>query len=68
MKSIIITGAASGIGQSVAQMMLEDGWYVGLFDVTEAPLNDLQEKWGSDRCSVHVVSVCEETQLAKMKK
>jgi len=64
MKSIIITGAASGIGQSVAQLMLEDGWYVGLFDVTEGPLNELQKKWGSDRCSAHVVSVCEETQLA----
>ena len=64
MKSIIITGAASGIGHSVAQMMLADGWFVGLFDVSEQPLMELQQQWGSDHCSVHVVSVSDEVQLA----
>ncbi|MEY8203775.1 MAG: SDR family oxidoreductase [Bermanella sp.] len=64
MKSIVITGAASGIGLAVAQMMLEDGWLVGMFDVNEAPLLALQQKWGAERCSVHVVSVTDETPLA----
>ncbi len=64
MKSIIITGAASGIGHAVAQMMLKDGWFVGLFDVSEKPLLALQNEWGANKCSVHTVSVSDEIQLA----
>ena len=30
MKTIIVTGASAGIGRSVAERFLEDGWQVGL--------------------------------------
>ncbi len=57
MKSIIITGAASGIGEAVANLMLKDGWQVGMFDVNAQPLMALQKKWGKQLCHVQVVSV-----------
>ncbi len=63
MKSIIITGAASGIGKEVAKLMLKDGWFVGLFDVSEPALLELQKEWGEQKCSVHVVSVSDEIAL-----
>ena len=37
-KSIIITGAGSGIGKSTAQAFLDAGWSVGLVGRREAPL------------------------------
>lgn len=37
MKSIFITGAASGIGRATALLFAENGWFVGLYDInTEA--------------------------------
>ena len=34
----IITGAASGIGQATAQLLLESGWKVALFDSNDTAL------------------------------
>ena len=33
MKSVIITGGASGIGEAAADKLLEDGWHVGIIDL-----------------------------------
>lgn len=43
MKSIFITGAASGIGLATARHFAKKGWLVGLFDVNEAGVADLLE-------------------------
>lgn len=40
MKSIIITGASSGLGALTAQRFLEDGWRVGLVARSEEKLKD----------------------------
>jgi NAD(P)-dependent dehydrogenase (short-subunit alcohol dehydrogenase family) len=42
-KSIFVTGAASGIGRATAQLFAERGWFVGLFDVNGAGLEETAE-------------------------
>lgn len=39
-KSIFVTGAGSGIGRATAQLFAERGWFVGLFDVNSAGLEE----------------------------
>ena len=39
-KCIFITGAGSGIGRATAQLFAERGWFVGLFDVNQAGLDE----------------------------
>ncbi len=43
MKTILITGASSGIGAATAQAFLEDGWLVGLLARRESRLNDIAD-------------------------
>lgn len=43
MKSILITGASSGIGAATAQAFLQDGWLVGLLARRENRLNDIAD-------------------------
>jgi NAD(P)-dependent dehydrogenase (short-subunit alcohol dehydrogenase family) len=43
-KTILITGAASGIGAAVARQFHAAGWWVGLLDVNEAALADMAEQ------------------------
>lgn len=40
-KSIIVTGASSGIGAATARMFLDAGWTVGLIARRNAPLNEI---------------------------
>ena len=42
-RSILITGASSGIGQATAQRFLDEGWVVGLVARREEPLQALAE-------------------------
>ena len=62
---MIITGAASGIGRSVAETLLKEGWYIGLFDLSKEPLQEIQDTWGKDNCSIHIVSVSDGNALEK---
>lgn len=39
-KSILVTGSGSGIGRATAQLFAERGWFVGLFDVSQAGLEE----------------------------
>ncbi len=41
MKSIVVTGASSGIGQATAELFLENGWRVGLLARSADKLNAL---------------------------
>lgn len=40
-KSILITGASSGIGRATAELFLSEGWTVGLMARREGPLEDI---------------------------
>ncbi|CAH1001430.1 3-phenylpropionate-dihydrodiol/cinnamic acid-dihydrodiol dehydrogenase [Neolewinella maritima] len=44
--TIFITGAAGGFGQAVARTFVRQGWYVGLYDLSEAPLTELVSSLG----------------------
>lgn len=48
-RSIFITGAAAGIGRAVAERFVQEGWFVGLYDVDEAAVQALQKQWGPQR-------------------
>jgi len=48
--TLFVTGAAAGIGRAVAERFLAAGWFVGLYDVDEAGLQALQQRWGPERC------------------
>ena len=49
-KTILITGAASGIGRETAKLFAKQGWFVGAFDVNEAGLKSLETEIGPDSC------------------
>ncbi len=40
-KSILITGAGSGIGRETALYFAEQGWFIGLFDLNQEGVKDL---------------------------
>lgn len=44
MKSILITGASSGIGRATAELFLEQGWQVGVLARRAAPLQEIAEQ------------------------
>jgi len=44
-RSILITGASSGIGQATAKRFLDDGWVVGLVARREEPLQAMAEDY-----------------------
>lgn len=56
-KTIIITGAASGIGRAVAEKMYRAGWNLGLLDVNREPLQQMADSWDSSRVDIQVADV-----------
>lgn len=44
MKTILITGASSGIGRATAEMFLAEGWMVGLMARRAGPLDEMAEE------------------------
>jgi NAD(P)-dependent dehydrogenase (short-subunit alcohol dehydrogenase family) len=47
-RSILITGAASGIGRATARLFARKRWFVGCLDVNAAALDGLRNELGAD--------------------
>lgn len=56
-KAIFITGAAQGIGKSVAERFAREGWLVGAYDRNAAALEALRAQLGADRCVAETLDV-----------
>ena len=63
--SIFITGAAAGIGRATAELFAGQGWFVGLYDVNEAGVRELQARLGADRCCAGPLDVTDAAQFAR---
>jgi len=57
LKSIFVTGGASGIGAATARLFSGRGWRVGLADVDAGGLADTAALMPPDRTSTHVMDV-----------
>lgn len=47
-KRVIVTGAASGIGRATAEQFIQQGAIVGLIDLNEEELAEIQQSFGDD--------------------
>lgn len=56
-KSIIVTGAASGIGRETAKLFADRGWRVGILDVDSVGLGTLQSELGAGKCFAQAIDV-----------
>ena len=56
-KSILVTGAASGIGRATAKLFAEHDWFVGAFDVDEQGLATLKADIGEAGCHAQRLDV-----------
>jgi len=65
MPSIVITGAASGIGRATAELFYQQGWTVGLADVNEVELVTLQKTMDNKRSCVLIMDVTDESSVEK---
>jgi len=63
-RSIFITGAASGIGLATARKFGREGWYVGAFDVNAAGLEKLEDELGAKHCFTRTLDVTNRTDYA----
>jgi NADP-dependent 3-hydroxy acid dehydrogenase YdfG len=59
MKTILITGAASGIGKATALLFAKKGWYVGLYDINESSLEPLARDIGEKQCCYSSMDVAD---------
>lgn len=56
-KSIVITGAASGMGLATARLFAAKGWFVGAYDVNAPALETLQDELGAENGVFEVLDV-----------
>jgi len=62
LQTIFVTGAASGIGRSTAQLFHSKGWFVAAYDVNQEGLDSLQEELG-DRCTTALLDVSDKNEF-----
>ncbi len=65
-ETILITGAASGIGRETALLFAKKGWFVGLFDVNETGLKSLEAQIGPNACFAGVMDVTDPESVKSM--
>lgn len=63
--SIFITGAAAGIGRATAQRFAAAGWFVGLYDLNEAGVQELARELGPARARAGRLDVADGAALAR---
>ncbi len=56
-KSIVITGAAGGFGRATAAKFAALGYFLGLFDLDEAGLEQILSTYGEDKCFIRRLDV-----------
>ena len=64
-KSILITGAASGIGRETALFFAKKDWFIGIFDVDEAGLKTLESEIGTTNCFSGIMDVSDPESVQK---
>jgi 3-oxoacyl-[acyl-carrier protein] reductase len=59
MKTILITGCASGLGLALADSFLKRGWFVLATDIQFEALKliALERRWPTERCQIHKLDV-----------
>lgn len=62
-KSILITGAASGIGRDTALLFAKNGWFVGMGDTNFTELKHLEREIGRDCCCAFKLDVTNRTEV-----
>jgi NAD(P)-dependent dehydrogenase (short-subunit alcohol dehydrogenase family) len=60
---VIITGAAKGIGQTIAQRMVEKGYYTVLVDIDEDNGRALAAKLGAKKAEFYVADISDEQEV-----
>ncbi len=63
MNSILITGAASGIGRATAELFYRQGWTVGMLDISVEPLQQYSAQWDAARRFIAAADVTRAEQL-----
>jgi NAD(P)-dependent dehydrogenase (short-subunit alcohol dehydrogenase family) len=63
MKTALITGAASGLGQAVAERLARDGWQLVLWDRNDEGLRETASRCGSASVTNQVVNLAEEASV-----
>lgn len=62
-KSVFITGAANGIGKAAAYQFIQNGWFVGLYDLDEEGLETLSNELGKENCCYKKTDITSEEDL-----
>lgn len=63
MNTILITGAASGIGRATAELFYRQGWTVGMLDISIEPVRQYSISWDAARRFVATTDVTRVDQL-----